>query len=166
MPIVLVRIDDGLIRGKTIGTWTHAYNINVIIIVDEALAANKVQVDIYALTTPPNVKLYAQSIDGFIDKYKKGIFDNYKTMLIFRDTSAISQIAKTGTKFPVDFINIGSLKFKEGKVKLTDNVSCDPFEINNLIYLNEMGYRIESRTIETYDPTNLVPLLKSHQVIS
>ncbi len=166
MPVVLVRIDDGLIRGKSIGTWTRAYEVNVIIIVDEALATNKVQLDIYALTTPPNVKLYAQSTDGFIDKYKKGILDNYKTMVIFRDTLAITKIAKAGTKFPVDFINIGSLKFKEGKVKLTDNVSCAPFEIENLIYLHEMSYRIESRTIETYDPTNLVPLLKSHQVPS
>jgi mannose/fructose/N-acetylgalactosamine-specific phosphotransferase system component IIB len=163
MPVVLARIDERLIRGKTIGTWTLAYGVNVIIIVDDVLAANKVQLDIFALTTPPNVKLFAQSVDGFIEKYNKGVFENYKVMLIFRDTSAITKIAKSGLKLPVDFINIGSMKFKEGKVELTDTVSVSPSEIDNLLYLNELGYGIECRQMETYDPTNLVPMLKAHK---
>lgn len=163
MPVVLARIDERLIRGKTIGTWTLAYEVNVIVIVDDVLAANKVQLDIFALTTPPNVKLFAQSVDGFIEKYNRGVFDNYKVMLIFRDTLAITKIAKSGVKLPVKFINIGSMKFKEGKVELTETVSVAPFEIDNLLYLNEMGYGIESRQVETYDHTDLVPMLKSHK---
>ena len=163
MSVVLARIDERLIRGKTIGTWTLAYEVNVIIVVDDELAANKVQLDIFALTTPPNVKLFAQSVDGFIEKYNRGVFDNYKVMLIFRDTLAITKIAKSGLKLPIKFINIGSMKFKEGKVELTETVSVAPFEIDNLLYLNEMGYGIESRQVETYDPTDLIPMLKSHK---
>ncbi len=163
MPVVLARIDERFIRGKTIGSWTLAYGVNVIILVDDVLAANKVQLDIFALTTPPNVKLFAQSVEGFIEKYNKGVFDNYKVMLVFKDTVAITKIAKAGVKLPIDFINIASLKFKEGKIELTDTVSVTPLEIDNLLYLHDLGYKIECRQFETYDPTDLVPLLKSHK---
>lgn len=161
MPVVLVRIDDRLIRGKYIGMWTRSYNVNVIVIIDDQLAANKVQLDIYALTTPPGVQLFAQSVDGFIDKYNKGVFEKYKVMVIFRDTVTLTKITKAQVKFPVNFINVGGMKFKEGKVKLTDAVSVSPLERDHLKYLHDAGYNLEDRQLPTYESIDLFPILNS-----
>ena len=161
MPVVLARIDDRLIRGKYIGMWTRSYNVNVIVIVDDQLAANKVQLDIYALTTPPGVQLFAQSVDGFIDKYNKGIFEKYNVMVITRDTIALTKITKAQIKFPIHFINIGGMKFKEGKTQLTESVSVSSLECDHLIYLHNFGYNLEDRQLPTYESIDLFPLIKS-----
>ena len=159
MPVVLARIDDRLIRGKYIGMWTRSYNVTVIVIVDDQLAANKIQLDIYALTTPPGVQLFAQSVDGFIDKYQKGVFEKYKVMVIFRDTIALTKITKANLKFPIHCINIGGMKFKDGKIKLTESVSVSPLERDQMIELHHFGYDLEDRQLPTYESIDLFPLI-------
>lgn len=144
MPVVLARIDDRLIHGQVIGNWIRNYNVNVIVIIDDEIAKDNAQLDIFAMTTPPGVQLFAQSVLGFIDKYNKGIFEKYNVMVIFKDTVALTQIAKAGVRFPISFINFGAMKLKEGRVELTDTVSVAPCEIDNSLYLHELGYRIES----------------------
>lgn len=163
MPVVLARIDDRLVHGQVIGSWIRSYKVNVIVIIDDDVAKDKVQLDIFAMTTPPGVQLFAQSVDGFIDKYKKGVFEKYNVMVIFRDTVALTKIAKAGVKFPIDFINIGGMRFKEGRIQVTQSVSVAPYEIDNLLFLNEFGYKLEYRQVLSHESVNLVPIIKSQQ---
>jgi mannose/fructose/N-acetylgalactosamine-specific phosphotransferase system component IIB len=161
MPVVLARIDDRLVHGQVVGSWIRSYKINVIIIIDDDMAKDKVQLDVFAMTTPPGVQLFAQSVLGFIDKYNKGILDKYTVMVVFKDTVALTQIAKAGVKFPIGFINVGGMRFKTGRVQITNSVSVAPFEIDNLLYLNEFGYKLEYRQVLEHEPVDLVPLIKS-----
>jgi len=163
MPVVLSRIDDRLVHGQVIGSWIRSYNVNVIVIVDDACAVDKTQLEIFKLTTPPGIQLVAQTIDNFIDKYKKGVFDKYTVMVITRDTFAITAIAKAGIKFPIDFINVGGMRFKEGRIQVTNSVSVSPAEIEDFIFLNDFGYKLEYRQVLSHESVNLVPIIKSQQ---
>lgn len=160
MPVVLARIDDRLIHGQVIASWLRSYSVNVIVIVDDELSKDKVQLDVFALTTPPGAQLFAQPIDGFIEKYNRGIFEKYNVMVIFKDTSAITAIAKAGVKFPVNFINVGGMRFKPGRTQITNAVSVTPEEAENLLFLNDFGYKLEYRQVLTHESVDLVPILK------
>lgn len=163
MPVVLSRIDDRLVHGQVIGSWIRSYNVNVIVIVDDACAVDKTQLEIFKLTTPPGIQLIAQTIANFIDKYQKGVFEKYTVMVITRDTSAITAIAKAGIKFPIDFINVGGMRFKEGRIQVTNSVSVSPSEIEDFIFLNDFGYKLEYRQVLSHESVNLAPIIKSQQ---
>ncbi len=160
MPIVLARIDDRLIHGQVIVGWVRNYSINLIIIVDDEISKDKVQLSVLRLTTPPGAQLYALSIDGFIERYNKGIFNNYNVMLIFKDTVALRAIAERGLKIPLDMINIGGMRWKEGREQVNVSVSVSKQELEDLLYLNSMGYKLEYRQVLTYEPVDLVPILQ------
>jgi|GEM_PF-5538080 len=64
-------------------------------------------------------------------------------MVIFKDMDALTLSAKAGIKFLISFINIEGMRFKAGRVQITQTVSVAPFEIDNFIYLHVLGYKIE-----------------------
>lgn len=134
--------------------------MNVILIVDDEVAVDKTQQSVLALTTPSGVQLFAITVDSFIDKYKNGIFEKYSVMVITKDTEALVRISKAGIKLPVDFINIGGMHFREGRVQITKSVSVTPKEIEEFLFLNQLGYKLEYQQVLTYEPIDLVPILK------
>jgi mannose PTS system EIIAB component len=160
MPIVLARIDDRLIHGQVIVGWVRNYSINLIIIIDDEISKDKVQLSVLRLTTPPGAQLYALSVNGFIERYNKGIFDNYNVMLIFKDTVALRAISENGVKLPLEMINIGGMRWKEGRIQINQSVSVSAQELEDLLYLNGLGYKLEYRQVLTYEPVDLAPILQ------
>ncbi len=160
MPIVLARIDDRLIHGQVVTSWTRGMNINVIIIVDDDIAVDKMQLDVLKLTTPPGVQLFATSVDNFIERFKNKVFDKYVVMIVFKDPTALRQITEKGVKLDVDFINVGGIRYRAGRVQLTNAVSCSPQEIEDLLFIHNFGYKLEYRQVLTHESVNLVPILE------
>ncbi len=159
MPIALARIDDRLIHGQVIVGWVRNYSINLIIIVDDEISKDKIQLSVLRITTPPGAQLYALSVKGFVERYNQGLFDKYNVMLIFKDTLALRGISDLGVKIPVEMINIGGMRWKEGRIQLNQSVSVSKQELDDLLYLNSLGYKLEYRQVLTYEPVDLVPIL-------
>lgn len=96
MSIIVGRVDDRLIHGQVATSWIRGQNIQVVVLVDDKIAANKTQISILKVSAPAGVKLYVQSVDKFVEKYNQGILDPYRVMLVFENVHTPLELVKKG----------------------------------------------------------------------
>lgn len=82
MPIKMIRIDDRLIHGQVAAVWSKQSNIEQIIIVNDAVANDKLQQSVQKMAAPSNIKVSIFSIDEFIDIIHKKIEIHRETMIL------------------------------------------------------------------------------------
>ena len=114
MGIIISRVDDRLIHGQVATSWIRGMNIEVVVVVDDAIANNPTQISILKVSAPAEIKIYALSVDKFVEKYNKGILDKYRTMLVFENVFA--PLALIEKKIPITSLNLGGMRFKEGRL--------------------------------------------------
>jgi PTS system mannose-specific IIB component len=157
MPIILNRVDDRLIHGQVVTNWIRSNDIQVIVIVDEALAKDELQQSILKLATPPGVKLYTMAPESFAKKYKAGILDQYRVMLVFANVLAPLALVQAGIDLKV--VNIGGMRFKEGRRQIAKAISVSPQEEQAIREMALQGVEIEHRMVITDPKVNVIDLL-------
>lgn len=146
MAIVVARIDDRLIHGQVTTNWVRSNEIQVIVVVDDKLATDEIQISVLKMAAPSNVKLYVLPVDKFIEKFKAGILDKYKVMLIFNNPFAPLKLIENGIK--INSINLGGMRFKEGRRQLTKAVSVSDAEAEALKSIISHGVEVEHRQLQ------------------
>lgn len=149
MAISLARIDDRLVHGQVTTNWVRSNDIQVIVVVDDKLATDEIQISVLKMAAPSNIKLYVLSISKFIEKYRAGILDNYRVMLIFNNPFAPLKLIENDVK--IKSINIGGMRFKEGRRQLTKSISVNEEEAEAIRSIISHGVEVEHRQLQS-DP--------------
>jgi PTS system mannose-specific IIB component len=157
LPIVLTRIDDRLVHGQVTVGWTRAYNINIIVVVDDEIATDPIQRSILQMTAPPGIKVTALTVDEFIDRYKKAHYDKARTMLIFTNPSGIVKVVESGVT--ISSVNAGGMRFSPGKNRISKAISVDEENIQNFRKLLEMNIEVECRMMPSEPKVKIESLL-------
>lgn len=157
MPIVLTRIDDRLVHGQVTVGWTRAYKINMIVVVDDKIATDNIQTSILKMTAPPGIKVTAQTIDAFIEEYKKGYYNKPRTMLIFTNPEGIVKVVENGV--PISSVNTGGMRFETGKTRISKAISVDEKDIQNFKKLIDMNIEVECRMMPSEPMVKIETLL-------
>ena len=147
MAIVVARIDDRLIHGQVTTNWVRSNEIQVIVVVDDKLATDEMQISVLKMAAPSNIKLYVLPTDKFIEKYKAGILDKYKVMLIFNNPFAPLKLIENDIK--INSINIGGMRFKEGRKQLIKAVSVTNEEREAIKSMIHHGVEVEHRQLQS-----------------
>lgn len=145
--IALFRIDDRLLHGQVAIGWTTSVNANTILIVNDEVKNDKIKATALDLGKPSNVKLYIRGLEEsgeIVEKFN----DSKKSvvLVVVKNTHDALQLVKSSGGV-VKSVNIGGLRYAEGKRKLTDLVSVDDDDIRNLKELDSMGIEIEFRML-------------------
>jgi PTS system mannose-specific IIB component len=145
--IVVARIDDRLVHGQVTTNWVRSNDIQVIVVVDDKLATDEIQISVLKMAAPSNIKLYVLPVDKFTEKYKAGILDKYRIMLIFNNPFAPLKLIESGIK--INSVNIGGMRFKEGRRQLTKSVSVTEREAEAIRSIISHGVEVEHRQLQT-----------------
>ncbi len=159
MPIVLARIDDRLLHGQVATTWVRATETQVIVVVDDKLPNDPVQVKVLKVATPPTTKVYVMEPEKLADKMKQGILDKYNVMLIFAGIEAPLRLLEAGIK--LESINVGGMRFKEGRKQLAKTISMTEEEISIAKKISEMGVELEHRQVFSDKKVDVIPMLEN-----
>lgn len=157
MAIVLARVDDRLIHGQVATNWIKVTAPQMVVVVDDKLPDDQLQVNILKMAAPPGVKVYVQTPEKIGGKLLSGALDNYKIMLIFAGLEAPMKLLELGVKLPS--INIGGMRFKEGRTQLSKTISMTPMEREMAKKIAAMGVELEHRQVNTDSKMDVVPLL-------
>lgn len=145
--IALFRIDDRLLHGQVAIGWTTSVNANVILIVNDEVKNDKVKATALDLGKPSNVKLYIRGVEEsgeIVEKFSGSQKSN--VLVVVKNTQdALKLIQHAGGV--IRSINVGGLRHAEGKKKLTDLVSVDENDIQNLKEIHNMGIEVEFRML-------------------
>lgn len=137
--ICFSRIDDRLIHGQVVTTWVNTHNIEQIIILNDKIAADKTQKNILAMAAPQGVKVKAFGIEKFAEVIKTTPITR-RTMLLF--TTSIDVLKAVEGGVPITELNIGGMRYQEGRERLTKALSVSPEERSAFQALLDRGMEI------------------------
>lgn len=123
--IVFCRIDDRLIHGQVVTTWVNVKNIESIIVVNDKVAGDKIQKNILAMAAPAGIKVHTFGVKQFADITKKQPIKK-RTMLLFTNSIDVLELVNYGVEIPG--LNIGGMRYQEGRKQLTKALSVTPEE--------------------------------------
>lgn len=123
--ICFSRIDDRLIHGQVVTTWVNLYNIEQIIILNDKIAEDKIQKNILSMAAPQGIKVKIFPVKKFSEIIKTTPITR-RSMLLFTTSTDVLEAVENGVK--VSELNIGGMRFLEGREKLTKSLSVTPEE--------------------------------------
>lgn len=150
--ICFCRIDDRLIHGQVVTTWVNVKNIEQIIVVNDKIAADKIQKNILNMAAPQGIKVHAFSVDRFAEICKTTPIKK-RTMLLFTSSVDVERVVDQGVE--INEINIGGMRFQEGRKQLTKALSVTPEEETAFRKLMDKGIEITIQMVPNDDKKNI-----------
>lgn len=163
MDIQLIRIDDRLLHGQVAITWAKDTRISRILVVSDEVAANPISKALVSQAAPPDIKSHVITLDKLVEVYFHPSFLNVKVLLLFTNPTDVATIYKRGVYFKT--VNIGGMKFTEGKKMITHFISVDERDIEAFKFLDSKGIELEVRKVPSDRKQMLMDILKKGSYI-
>jgi PTS system N-acetylgalactosamine-specific IIB component len=155
--ILLTRVDNRLVHGQVGMTWVNTLGANLIIVADDAVAADPVQQNLMDMVVPETVQnryFTLEKTARIIDKAAP----HQKIIIIIKTPQDALFLVEHGV--PIKELNIGNMHFSEGKKQISSTVSVDNNDIETFKKLNDLGVRLEIKGVPSEHGTDLMKLLK------
>lgn len=145
--IALFRIDDRLLHGQVAIGWTSAVNANTILIVNDEVQSDRLKATAMDLAKPSNITLYIRGVEesGEIVSKFAGAQKSNVIVVVKNTRDALCLVQTSGGV--VKEVNVGGLRYAEGKRKLTDLVAVDDADVENFREMEKLGAAIEFRML-------------------
>ncbi|MFD2616562.1 PTS sugar transporter subunit IIB [Terrilactibacillus laevilacticus] len=159
--ISLVRIDERLLHGQVAFGWSPAVSANVILVVNDEAKNDKVKAMALDLAKPNNVKLYIRGVKEsgeIISKFSEAKKSN--VLVLVRNTDDALELAKNSNG-AIKEINVGGLRYEEGKKKLTDLIAVSDQDIDNFKEIQELGINLDFRILPRDKKQSFKDLVKN-----
>lgn len=147
---MLVRIDNRLIHGQIIETWVPHVGAQVVVVVNDELAADEMQQQIMSLAIPGNVQCEFLSVDNFADKYAQSLPAG--GIILFHNCPDAKRAFDKGA--PFDILNIGNVHYSPGKKQVSPSVALSDEDESALRQLSKKGVELDFRCVPN-DPVQV-----------
>ena len=159
MGVTLLRIDDRLVHGQVVEGWVPFLQVDLVVVVSDAAAADEIQMALMKMALPPSVGLLALRVADAVSALTSPKISARKALvLVPSPTEALSLIEKG---LAVDRINVGGLHYTVGKVQLGRALFLDEKDRLALRELSDRGVRLEGRALPADVEENLSAVLES-----
>lgn len=145
MDIRLVRIDDRLIHGQVATTWAKSTGIERIIVVSDQAAGDPLQKLLLSQAAPPEIKAHVITVSKMIEIAANPLMKGAKVMLLFTNPTDVRYCYQNGISFSK--VNIGGMKYTEGKQMITHSISVDQNDIEAFKWLADHRIELEIRKV-------------------
>jgi PTS system N-acetylgalactosamine-specific IIB component/PTS system mannose-specific IIB component len=157
MSIEVARIDERLVHGQVAYSWSVAYDVNAIMVVDDVCAKDEMQKMLINMAVPKGKKSLIFTTDEAILYFKDGKDRNEKIFIVVKSPNTYLSLVKGGVK--LKSINVGGMYFKPGKKQLSKTVYVDEDDIKTFKEIESLGVESEMRTSPSDKSINLYKLI-------
>lgn len=154
--IFLTRIDDRFIYGQDVELWNEAVGSNLVLIVNDEIAADSRKWAPMRVAAPDGVWTRFFSVQKTIDVIHTATPRQWILIMVASLADALA-LVKGGV--PITKISIGHMQAGEGKRPVTPAVAVDDADIAALKELQERGIELEIRYLPSSDPDPIDNLL-------
>ena len=151
--IFLTRIDDRFIYGQDVELWNEAVGSNLVLIVNDKIAADSRKWAPMRVAAPDGVWTRFFSVQRTTDVIHTATPRQWILIMVASPADALA-LVKGGV--PITKISIGHMQAGEGKRPVTPAVAVDDADIAALKELQELGIELEIRFLPNSDPIELV----------
>ena len=147
--ILLTRIDDRFIYGQDVELWNEAIGSNLVLIVNDEIAADSRKWAPMRVAAPDGVWTRFFSVQRTIGIIHTATPRQWILIMVASPADALA-LVKGGV--PITKISIGHMQAGEGKRPVTPAVAVDDADIAALKELQELGIELEIRFLPNSDP--------------
>ena len=147
--IFLTRIDDRFIYGQDVELWNEAVGSNLVLIVNDEIAADSRKWAPMRVAAPEGVWTRFFSVQRTIDVIHTATPRQWILIMVASPADALA-LVKGGV--PITKISIGHMQTGEGKRPVTPTVAVDDEDVAALKELQELGAELEIRYRPDSDP--------------
>ena len=159
MAIELLRVDDRLVHGQVVEGWLPSLKADLIVVVSEAAAADRIQSALMKMAMPPSVGLLVLGVAAAADALSSPQMAARRVLVLVPGPAEALALLKKG--IVVDRINVGGLHFTIGKVQLGRALFLDEKDKNALREIVARGVRLEGQPLPSDPEEDLAPMLRS-----
>lgn len=147
--ILLTRIDDRFIYGQDVELWNEAVGSNLVLIVNDEIAADSQRWAPMRVATPDGVWTRFFSVQRTIDIIHTATPRQWILIMVPSPADALA-LVKGGV--PITKISIGHMQAGEGKRPATPTVAVDDTDVAAFKELQELGIELEIRSLPSSNP--------------
>lgn len=135
--ILLTRIDNRLVHGQVGVTWTTAIGANLLVVVDDIAATEKVQQQLMTMTAESSgVGIRFFTVEKTINVISKAA-PSQKIFIVCKTPETVRKLIDGGVA--IKEVNVGNMHFSEGKRQLTKKVFVNDKDVEDLKYIESKG---------------------------
>lgn len=154
--ILLTRIDDRFIYGQDVELWNEAVGSNLVLIVNDEIAADSRKWAPMRVAAPEGVWTRFFSVQKAIEVMHSATPRQWILIMVASPADALA-LVKGGV--PITKISIGHMRTGEGKHPVTPAVAVDDADVAAFKELQELGIELEIRYLPGSDPDPIENLL-------
>ena len=147
--IFLTRIDDRFIYGQDVELWNEAIGTNLVLIVNDEIAADSRKWAPMRVAAPDGVWTRFFSVQRTIDVIHTATPRQWILIMVASPADALA-LVKGGV--PITKISIGHMQAREGKRPVTPAVAVDDADVAAFKELQERGIELEIRYLPSSSP--------------
>lgn len=152
MSIAVTRIDERLIHGQVAYSWSVAYQVEEIVVVDDVLVHDEMQRMLLEMAVPEGKKFQLLSVEEASNYFKSE--NKLNTFLVVKAPQTILDLVNQGVHFKE--INVGGMYFKEEKEEITKTVYLNEEEKNIFRDLASKNIYLDVRTAPSDKSIDLI----------
>ena len=158
MAISLVRIDDRLIHGQVVMSWTKRLNASVIVVPDDDAAADPILKTAMKAATPIGVRSAIVSVaDGAVLLNGPKI-KNDRVFVVVKGPEVVVRLIKAGVE--IKKVIVGNMRNEEGKKRVTKIVAASQAEWNSFKELDSIGVELVEQWLPGEETRNFNDILR------
>jgi len=153
MSLKLVRLDDRLIHGQVVVGWGNAVAADCILLIDDDVAANDWERELYAMGVPPEMEVEFASVEECASALEHSADSSKRTIVLVGDVGTLVRVCDASDV--VNRVNIGGIHERNGRSKRLAYVFLTDNEAEALKSLAERGIEVTARDVPTTKPVPL-----------
>ncbi len=152
MNIVATRVDERLIHGQVMASWSKRLQLARIVVVDNQIAKDDFMKTVLSMSAPAGMQIDILSVKGAANTVKSDA-DSANTMLLFKRISVALELARElqGSSSKMAELNLGNLGSVPGRVQVTKNIFLSEEERTQIRELQDLGVNVFLQMLYT-DP--------------
>ncbi len=146
MKIVLSRVDERLLHGQVIASWSKILQIRQILVIDDKLAKDTFMAQVLEMTAPTGVTAKVLTCEDAL-KLINSDTGTLNTMLLFKNVDAPLELVNLG--YPMKELDIGNMGSGPSRKPVTRRVFMSDDEIRMVKELIDKGVYVYLQMLST-----------------
>ncbi|MEE8117538.1 MAG: PTS sugar transporter subunit IIB [Gemmatimonadales bacterium] len=146
MSVLLVRVDDRLIHGQVVIGWGRAVNCERIVLIDDGIAHNNWEQELYRMGVPENMTVEFASVSEAASAYPAWTANGQRTIVLLTDVDTLVRFCSVA---PVTKVNLGGIHGGEDRTERLSYVFLSQWELEQLRDLSARGIEITAQDVPT-----------------
>jgi PTS system mannose-specific IIB component/fructoselysine and glucoselysine-specific PTS system IIB component len=140
-------LDDRLIHGQVVVGWGQALSADRILLIDDHVAQNEWERDLYRMGVPPSMEVDFVEIGGAGGALDRLASDGSRTIVVMADVSTL--VAACHASAAVKHVNVGGIHEADGRTRRWRYIFLTDEEASNLRALTEEGIEVSAQDVPT-----------------